>query len=210
MRILLAVLLVAFTALIGASRPARRIFPTIPRRFPRSTTACRAGSICAAALAVTRFWTQEHISICGCSSTPTAAATATRSAPASVTNSATGLRFDGTVDYLANDGLTDGTYTLHLSGPSLSPTSTTIFPLSGSRLGRWRLRRLCRRRRWCGVLSDPCHRRRRPCRRWSAGPRPLAAMAGVTYDAGSWVADLGYRLIYCRRSATTSPAARST
>ena len=23
-----------------------------------------------------------------------------------------------------------------------------------------------------------------------------AAMAGVTYDAGTWVADLGYRLIY--------------
>ncbi len=28
---------------------------------------------------------------------------------------------------------------------------------------------------------------------WSAA---AAAMAGVTYDAGTWVADLGYRMIY--------------
>ena len=36
----------------------------------------------------------------------------------------------------------------------------------------------------------------------------LAGMAGVTYDAGTWVADLGYRLIYMPKISNynTAPA----
>ena len=70
------------------------------------------------------------------------------------------------------------------------------FPLSGMRLGRRRLGRLCRRR----------PRRRRSCRPTLTAPAyppdganfaPVAAaMAGVTYDMGNWVADLGYRGLY--------------
>ena len=69
-------------------------------------------------------------------------------------------------------------------------------PASGARLGWWRLRRLCRRRRWCGVLLRPMSPASAPPADGGGWTPPLAAMAGVTYDAGSWVADLGYRLIY--------------
>ena len=46
------------------------------------------------------------------------------------------------------------------------------------------------------LLPDPRHRPPASLPDGGGWTPAAAAMAGVTYDAGNWVADLGYRLIY--------------
>jgi hypothetical protein len=104
-----------------------------------------------------------------------------------------GLRTDVTVDYLNNTGLSDGTYTLTLRTALGLANVYYDFPLSeddyggfGAYVGAG-----------VGVAYNQTH-----VVGPNAGPDGTtwaaagALMAGVTYDMGSLVADLGYRLVY--------------
>ena len=99
-----------------------------------------------------------------------------------------------TTDYLQNDGLHDALGdTLHLRGAVLLANAYYDIPLSGSGAagGGWGA--------YLGagagatfyhVSVTPTQATLPDGNGWTP---TVAAMAGVTYDAGSWVADLGYR-----------------
>jgi hypothetical protein len=193
MRILLAVLVVAFGALIGAPVRAADLpdYPDVPTvDYGLQGSFYLRGSV-----AGNLLWTQEHIDLCGCSVPPTAPGYGYSVGAGFGYETGTGLRVDGTLDYLQNDGLTDGTYSLHLRSAVALANVYYDFPLSGggsagggfgAYLGAG-----------AGATIYQTH---------VTGPFPpadgggwtptVAAMAGVTYDAGAWVADLGYRLLY--------------
>jgi opacity protein-like surface antigen len=143
------------------------------------------------------LWTQQHVGLCGCGSLPPTAAGFGYSIGAGFGYEVgNGLRFDGTVDYLQNDGLSDGTDTLHLRAGVALANAYYDIPLSsggsagggfgayvGAGLGA----------AWYHVNVTPANAALPDGNGWTPA---AAAMAGVTYDAGTWVADLGYRLIY--------------
>src|SRR4051794_21967646 len=101
MRILLAALIIAFSALIGM--PARAAdmpeYPTVPEvDYGLQGSFYLRGS---AGLNV--LWTADHIDIFGCHCLPATAAGYGYSIGAGVGyETGTGLRFDGTLDYISN------------------------------------------------------------------------------------------------------------
>lgn len=197
MRILLAVLLVAFGALIGA--PARAAdLPDYPDiEVPEVDYGLQGGLYLRGSGALNLLWTQEHIDTAGCTCLVTAGAGYGYSLGAGFGyETGTGLRVDGTVDYIANDGLTDGVNTLHLRSTVALANAYYDFPLSGGGSagggfgayvggGFGAAYNLTHVTPVNVALPDGAT--------WTPA---AAAMAGVTYDAGTWVADLGYRLIY--------------
>lgn len=104
----------------------------------------------------------------------------------------TGLRFDATLDYLDNSGLSDGTYSLDLKTTlglanvyydfALGDAGTSAF---GAYVGAGAGLAYNRTHSVGGSLPDGHNTT-------IAG----ALMAGVTYDMGNIVTDLGYRMIY--------------
>lgn len=107
-----------------------------------------------------------------------------------------GLRADATVDYLVNNGLTDGTYTLQLRSTIALANAYFDFPLGGMGFGGGGLGAYVGA--GIGVAYNQTHVTGVPApgpdgNTWAAVG---ALMAGVTYDMGDWVADAGYRLIY--------------
>jgi len=106
----------------------------------------------------------------------------------------TGLRADVTLDHGYNEGLSDGTYTLGLRSTILLANAYYDFPLGGSSaaggfgayvgagLGGAYLETEVD-----GGVDTPSGDSWAPA---------AAVMAGVTYDMGALVADLGYRGIY--------------
>lgn len=196
MRILLAALMVVLAALIGA--PARAAdLPDYPDvQVPEVDYGLQGGFYLRGSVAGNLLWTQEHIDLCGCSVPPTGAGYGYSVGAGFGYEMGNGLRVDGTLDYLQNDGLTDGTYQLHLKGAVALANVYYDIPLSGSGSAGGGFGAYVGA--GAGATFYQAH---------ISGPAPLpadgsgwtptaAAMAGVTYDAGSWVADLGYRLLY--------------
>ncbi|HVY52252.1 MAG TPA: outer membrane beta-barrel protein [Devosia sp.] len=207
MRILLAALLVVFTALIGAPVRAADLpqYPDI--QVPEVDYGLQGGFYLRGSAAANLLWTQEHLDICGCSVPPTAPGYGYSLGAGVGYEVGNGLRFDGTVDYLQNDGLTDGTNTLHLRGAVMLANAYYDFPLSGGAAagGGWGA--------YVGagagatyyqVSVTPANVAVPDGQGWTP---TVAAMAGVSYDAGSWVADLGYRMLYMPKISNyaTSP-----
>ncbi|MDR3474462.1 MAG: hypothetical protein P4M09_22665 [Devosia sp.] len=119
-----------------------------------------------------------------------------------------GLRADLTVDQLSNDGLADGTYTLHLRSTIALANAYYDFGLGslgdsafGAYVGAG-----------VGGAYNQTHVTGGP----GAGPDGAnwtaagALMTGVTYDMGNMVADLGYRLIYMPQISNGDAANVST
>ncbi len=106
-----------------------------------------------------------------------------------------GLRGDVTVDYLSNGGLTDGTNTLELRSTIALANAYYDFNFGGYGMADGGFGAYVGAGIGAAynqtVVTGP-----------GAGPDganwapAAAAMAGVTYDMGNIVADLGYRLIY--------------
>ena len=195
MRILLAALMVVFAAFAGASVRAADLpdYPDV--QVPEVDYGLQGGFYLRGSVAGNLLWTQEHVSLCGCSNKPTAAGYGYSVGAGFGYELGNGLRFDGTVDYLSNDGLTDGVNTLHLRGGVALVNAYYDFPLSGGGSAgggfgayvgggagaTWYTTHVT----GVGAPAD------------GGGWTPtVAAMVGVTYDAGSWVGDLGYRLLY--------------
>ena len=116
----------------------------------------------------------------------------------------TGLRTDLTVDYLNNTGLTRRH--VHADAALDHRDGQRLLRLPALRGRLRRVRCLCRCRCRCRLQPDLSHRRP------GAGPDGAnwaaagALMAGVTYDMGSMVADLGYRLVYMPQITNGSAA----
>jgi len=119
-----------------------------------------------------------------------------------------GLRADLTVDQLSNDGLTDGTYTLHLRSTIALANAYYDFGLGGMGMGGLGA--------YVGAGVGAAYNQTHVTGGAGAGPdganysAAAALMTGVTYDMGSVVADLGYRMIYMPQVTNGDAANAST
>ena len=195
MRILLAVLLVALSALISAPVRAADL-PDYNVEVPTVDYGLQGGFYLRGSAGFNSLWTQEHVGTCGCIEPPTAAGYGYSLGAGFGYETGTGLRVDGTIDYLSNDGLTDGVNTLHLRSTVALANAYYDFPLSGDSSAGGGFGAYVGGgvgAAWYKVNVTPANALLPDGGGWTPA---AAAMAGVTYDAGSWVADLGYRLIY--------------
>ncbi len=195
MRILLAVLVVAFGALLGTAARAADLpeYPDV--EVPTVDYGLQGGFYLRGSAGMNTLWTQQHLGVCGCSEPPTAPGFGYSLGAGFGYETGTGLRVDGTIDYLQNDGLTDGTNALHLRAGVALANAYYDFPFStgGSAGGGWG----GYVGGGVGAAFYNVHVTGPASPADGQGWTPAAAaMAGVTYDAGTWVADLGYRLIY--------------
>ncbi len=122
-----------------------------------------------------------------------------------------GLRGDFTVDYLQNTGMTDGTYTLALRSTIAMANAYYDFNFGGlgSAAGGWGA--------YVGAGIGAAYNQTSVTGTPAPGPdganwAPAGAlMAGVTYDMGNIVTDVGYRMLYTPQitngSAAFPPAA---
>ena len=115
----------------------------------------------------------------------------------------TGLRTDVTVDFINNTGMSDGTYTLALRSTLGLANVYYDFPLSEDDYGGFGA--------YVGAGVGVAYNQTTVTgpgagpdgANWAAAG---ALMAGVTYDMGSMVADLGYRLVYMPQITNGSAA----
>lgn len=210
MRILLAALMVAFAALIGA--PARAAdLPDYPDvQVPEVDYGLQGGFYLRGSVGGNLMWAQEHISTRGCFGVATGAGYGYSVGAGFGYEAGNGLRVDGTLDYLQNDNLTDGNYSLHLKGAVALANVYYDFPLSGSGsagggFGAY-VGAGAGATFYNASVTGPA-----PAPADGKGWTPtMAAMAGVTYDAGSWVADLGYRMLYLPKISNYSTLPNDT
>lgn len=119
-----------------------------------------------------------------------------------------GLRADVTVDQLNNDGLSDGTYTLHLRSTIALANAYYDFGLGGMGMGGLGA--------YVGAGIGGAYNQTHVTGGAGAGPDGQtytaagALMTGVTYDMGNMVADLGYRMIYMPQITNGDAANAST
>lgn len=209
MRILLAVLMVAFTALIGA--PVRAAdFPEYSEpQVPEVDYGLSGAFYLRGSGAGNLLWAREHVDTLGCTCLPPTVPGYGYSVGAGFGyETGTGLRFDGTTDYLANDGLTDGVDSLHLRAGVVLANAYYDFSFdgmgsAGGGLGGYVGGGL-------GGAYYTTHVTGAGAPADGEGWSPVAAaMAGVTYDMGNWVADVGYRMMYLPQISNNTPGVAS-
>ncbi len=197
MRILLAALLVAFSAMVGASAARAADLPEYPDvTVPEVDYGLQGGFYLRGSAGGNLLWTREHLGVCGCSIPPIAPGYGYSVGAGFGYEAGNGLRVDATVDYLQNDGLTDGTNALHLRAGVALANAYYDFGMGGdaSAGGGWG--------GYVGAgLGGAVYKTHvtpaDPTLPDGTGFTPVVAgMAGVTYDMGTWVADVGYRLMY--------------
>ena len=207
MRILIAALVVALGAVIGAPAQAADMpeYPDI--EIPEVDYGLEGGFYLRGSAALNLLWTQEHVSTaCGCILPPTAPGYGYSVGAGFGYETGTGLRIDGTLDYLSNDGLTDGTNTLHMRGAVALANAYYDIPLSGSSAegGIGAYVGAGAGAAFYRVTVTPTDPDLPPGNGWTPA---VAAMTGLTYDAGTWVADLGYRMLYMPKISNYNDAA---
>jgi opacity protein-like surface antigen len=198
MRILLVALMVVFTAFAGASVRAADLpdYPDV--QVPEVDYGLQGGFYLRGSAGMNLLWSQEHVSLCGCGSAPPAGAGYGYSVGAGFGyEMGNGLRVDGTFDYLQNDGLHDSLGdTLHLRAGVALANAYYDFPISGGGSaggGFGAYLGAGAGAAFYNVSVTPADPTLPDGHGWTPA---VAAMAGVTYDMGSWVADVGYRMIY--------------
>lgn len=199
MRIYLAALLVALGALAGA--PARAAdmpeYPDID--IPEVDYGLEGGFYLRGSAAWNLQWTREHVLSGGGTNTATGAGYGYSIGAGFGYETGTGLRVDGTFDYLSNDGLTDGTDHLHFRAAMALANVYYDFPISGDAMAGGGFGAYVGAGMGGAYYTTVVHDNATDTTSqpdgsgWSPA---VAAMAGVTYDAGSWVGDLGYRIVY--------------
>jgi len=210
MRILLAMLVVAFGALLGNAASAADLpdYPDV--EVPTVDYGLQGGFYLRGSAGFNSLWSQQHVDTLGCTCLPPKVPGYGYSLGAGFGyETGTGLRVDATLDYLQNDGLSDGTNTLHLRSAVGLANVYYDFPLSsggsagggfGAYVGAGA------GAAWYQTHVTPVNAALPDGNGWTPA---AAAMAGVTYDAGTWVADLGYRLIYMPKISNYNTAGPS-
>lgn len=198
MRVLLAALLVVMTAMFGASVRAADLpqYPDV--QVPEVDYGLQGGFYLRGSAAANILWAHDAVhTICGCF-TPvdiTAAGYGYSVGAGFGYETGNGLRVDGTLDFLSNSGLAGGGHTLTLRSTIALANAYYDFNLGGdaSAGGGWGAY-------VGGGLGGGymmTHLDGAPATPDGANFAPVvAAMAGVTYDMGNWVADIGYRGMY--------------
>jgi hypothetical protein len=195
MRILLAALLLALGALAGA--PARAAdmpyYPDI--QIPEVDYGLGGGFYLRGSGALNLLWAHDSKHHCGCEPVEITANGYGYSLGAGFGyETGTGLRFDGTLDYLYNKGLEGAGHKLTLRSTIALANVYYDFPLSGmgSAGGGWG--------GYVGAGLGGGYMQTHltaPNTPDGANFAPVAAaMAGVSYDMGNWVADVGYRALF--------------
>jgi hypothetical protein len=209
MRILIAALLIALSALIGA--PARAAdMPDYPDiEIPEVDYGLAGSFYLRGSAAGNLLWAREHVDTLGCVCLPPTAPGYGYSVGAGFGyETGTGLRVDVTTDYFANSGLTNGVHTLHLRGGVALANAYYDFnfgsdaALSGG-FGAYIGAGL-------GGAYYQTHVTGAGAPADGAGFSPVVAgMAGVTYDMGNMVADIGYRVMYLPQISNNTPGVAS-
>ncbi len=195
MRIFLVALLMLVSAIVGM--PARAAdMPEYPQ-VPEVDYGLQGSFYLRGSAGLNLLWSAQHIDVGGCQCLPATAPGYGYSLGAGFGyETGSGLRFDATVDYLSNDGLTDGTNTLHLRSGIALANVYYDFPLTGMGSAGGGFGAYVGGGLGLALNSThvtPVDATLPDGSSWSGA---AALMAGVTYDMGSWVADLGYRMIY--------------
>jgi hypothetical protein len=208
MRILLAVLLVAMATLIGA--PARAAdmpeYPDID--IPEVDYGVSGSFYLRGSAAGNLLWTREHVDTAGCVCLAPAGPGYGYSVGAGFGyETGTGLRVDVTTDYLYNVGLTDGTNTLGLRGGVALANAYYDFNFSGDPMaggfGAYVGAGLGGAYYQTSVWGGP------PIADGEGYSPVVAGMAGVQYDMGNIVADVGYRMMYLPQISNNNPGGGS-
>lgn len=205
MRKLLAVLMVAGPALMGAQAVKAADMPECCD-VPEVDYGLEGSFYLRGSGGINLLWTYEHVDITGTSNSATGAGYGYSIGAGFGYETGTGLRFDATIDYLANDGLTDGTNTLELRSTIALANVYYDMPLSGmggagGGFGAYVGAGIGGAYYTTHVTPvDPVNLPD------GAGWTPAAAaMAGVSYDMGDWVGDVGYRFIYMPQISNNAP-----
>ena len=196
MRNLFAVVSITFAAVVAGPAVAADL-PQYPPMTPPPVDNGLGGSFyLRASVGGNAFWSYNHVfANAPGSDTPTAAGYGYSFGAGFGYEAGNGLRADVTVDQIDNNGLTDGIDTLHLRSTLAMANAYYDFNFSGTPgpgpgFGAYV---------GAGIgggyyqLQAPGTAPQPDGSGWTAA---AAAMAGVTYDMGSMVADLGYRMIY--------------
>jgi hypothetical protein len=208
MRILLAALLIALSALIGA--PARAAdMPDYPDiEIPEVDYGLAGSFYLRGSAAANLLWTQEHIDTLGCVCGPAVVPGFGYSIGAGFGyETGTGLRADVTTDYLYNIGMSDGTNVLELRGGVALANAYYDFNFSGEPMsGGWGA--------YVGAGLGGAYYQTHvtggaPIADGEGFTPVVAGMAGVQYDMGNMVADVGYRLMYLPQISNNTPGAAS-
>ncbi|MEQ1770911.1 MAG: hypothetical protein ABL879_13825 [Devosia sp.] len=147
------------------------------------------------------LWTVEHVQIDGTTNVPTQVGYGYSFGGGIGYETGTGLRFDGTLEYLQNDGLTDGTDHLHFRSALALANVYYDIPLSGmggagGGFGAYVGAGIGGAAYSVSVHDNATDSAIAGIPDGTGYTPAAAAMAGVSYDMGSWVGDLGYRFIY--------------
>ncbi|MEO8758188.1 MAG: hypothetical protein ABI398_10615 [Devosia sp.] len=197
MRTLLAALMVVLATLVGAQVRAADLpdYPDV--QVPEVDYGLQGAFYLRGSAGGNMLWTSDHVDTTGSHALVSTQAGYGYSIGAGFGyETGTGLRFDGTVDYLSNDGLTDGFNVLHLRSTVALANVYYDFPLSGGGSAQGGFGAYVGGGLGAAYNQNsvtPVNAALPDGGNWTGA---AAAMAGVTYDAGTWVADLGYRLIY--------------
>jgi opacity protein-like surface antigen len=208
MRALLAGLLVAIGAAFAASpsQAADMYYP--PIEIPDVDYGVEGSFYLRGSLAVNYMWSREVTyddpCLCAAIVSPVTTAGYGYSFGAGFGyETGTGLRTDFTLDYLNSVGLSDGTYELTLRSTIAMANAYYDFPLSTDDYGGFGA--------YVGAGIGAAYNQTSVTgpgagpdgANWTAA---AALMSGVTYDMGSVVADLGYRLLYMPQITNGSAA----
>ncbi|MEO6394760.1 MAG: hypothetical protein ABIO40_02490 [Devosia sp.] len=206
MRKLLAVLMVAGPALAVAPVLAADI-PEIPCcDVPEVDYGLEGSFYLRGSGGLNLLWTHEHVLTDGTTNSPVAAGYGYSFGAGFGYETGTGLRFDGTLDYLANDGLSDGIDHLHFRSTIALANIYYDIPLGGMGMGGGGgagggfgayIGAGLGGAYYTTVVHDDATDSPVAGIPDGSGYTPVVAgMAGVSYDMGNWVGDLGYRMLY--------------
>jgi Outer membrane protein beta-barrel domain len=137
------------------------------------------------------YWAHDADYGCGCTTTATNWGYGYSFGVGIGYETGTGVRFDGTLDYLSNSGLSDGTYKLDLKTTLGLVNVYYDFPLGDAGSGGLD--------GYVGAGAGIAYNQTHTTGGLPDGSNTTVAgalMAGVSYDMGNVVTDLGYRLVY--------------
>ncbi len=196
MRRFFALLAVAGPALMGAQAIAADM-PEYPCcDVPEVDYGLEGSFYLRGSAGINLLWTKEHVLTDGTTNAPTGAGYGYSIGAGVGYETGTGLRFDATYDYLHNTGLTDGSDSLTIDASLALANIYYDFPLggmgaAGGGFGAYVGAGLGGA--YYKVHVSPTDPTLPDGTGFTAA---AAAMAGVSYDMGDWVGDLGYRFIY--------------
>lgn len=194
MRKLKAVVMLAVAALL-ASPALAADYPEYPPIIPPVDYGLEGSFYLRGSASINMLWARDADYACACNVPITGAGFGYSVGVGVGYETGDGFRADATIDYLGNNGLTDGSYTVNLRSTIAMLNAYYDFGLDGLMTadGGWGA--------YVGVGLGGSYNHSE-----ISGPVATpngdtisaagAVMAGVSYDMGTVVADLGYRMIY--------------